>query len=72
MAILDTNEVIRRLNALKGNFPVISTETKIPYNWLLKLAAGDYSKNPDKSGPNSFRIEKLKAHKLIRNFNRKQ
>lgn len=64
--ILDTKEVIRRLKLLKGKYPTISKDTGLPYNWISKLAYVGVTGNGN--APSSYRIDILRDHPLIKDF----
>jgi len=66
--MINTDEVIRRLNGLKGNYHQISMDTGIPFTYLVKLAADTFAG----SGPSSYRIDILREHPLIKNYVRNE
>lgn len=38
---MEENDPLRdRVNAFKGNFPVLAREARVSYSWLCKYAAG--------------------------------
>ena len=56
---MTTEEARQRLNACKGHYPTIASESGLSYSWVLKFADGTIK------DPGNKKIQALAAHPMI-------